>query len=136
VNASRHFSKRQPPSVNPNGIPSISPALRRRSYAGELARRVINPERVASVPRQPHRARVIQLFQGCAGFGCMAQGGSVRAGLANLATRGLSDAIPLGLRNRRGLAGNAQGVLYGFFHPPKIIQNSWRDWAAENALNR
>jgi len=34
---------------------------------------------------------------------------------SDLATRGLSDAIPLGLRNRRELAGNAQGVLYGFF---------------------
>jgi len=29
----------------------------------------------------------------------------------------------------------SQGVLYGFFPPPKIFQNSWRDWAAENALD-
>jgi len=39
--------KFQRPSLNPNGIPSFSPALRRRSYAGKTARRVINPERVA-----------------------------------------------------------------------------------------
>jgi len=42
---------------------------------------------------------MMQPFQGCAGFGRVTQGSSARAGLANLATRGLSDAIPLGLRN-------------------------------------
>ena len=76
----------------------------------------------------------LQPFQGCAGFGRVTQGSSVRAGLANLATRGLSDAVPLGLRNRRGLAGSAQRVLYGFFPPPKIFQNSWRDWAVDSAI--
>ena len=43
-------NKAQRPSLNPNGIPSISPALRRGSYAGEPARGAINPERVVSVP--------------------------------------------------------------------------------------
>src|SRR5262245_35516203 len=31
----RRVNKAQRPSLNPNGIPAISPALRRRSYAGD-----------------------------------------------------------------------------------------------------
>lgn len=81
----------------------------------ETVRRVINPERAlkGSHPSPPatQRTRVIQRFHGCAGLGRVTQGSSVQAGLVNLATRGLSDAILLGLRNRRGLAGNARSPL-------------------------
>jgi hypothetical protein len=89
--------------------PAISPSLRGRSYAGELTRRVNNPERVCIRSRQSHRAwEVMQPFQGCAGFGHLSQGSSVRAGLASLATRGLRMRSPLGLRKPGGLVGNAQ----------------------------
>src|SRR5262245_37954813 len=41
----------------------------------------------------------------------------------------------VGIENWRGLVGKARSPLR-FFHPRKIFQNPWRDWAAENALDR
>lgn len=42
------FPARPVASLNPNRIPSLSPALRRRSYAGKLARRFVGAESIAS----------------------------------------------------------------------------------------
>jgi len=67
---------------------------------------------VASVPASHITHGEVQPFQACAGFGRVTQGSSVGAGRASLATCGLSDAIPLGLRTRRGPAVYAEGALH------------------------
>ena len=118
------------PSLNPNGIPSTSPALRRGSYAGNPVRSVINPERVASVPagHTAHGDDLMQPFQGWAGFGCVTQGSS------SLATRGLVDTIPLGLRNRRGHAEQAGHPWSSVAAPSPLSCCSCLSWLTRSCV--
>jgi hypothetical protein len=64
------------------------------------------------------------------------QDSSVRAGLANLATRGLNDVIPWDSETGVDLWAMFKVSSTVFPLLKKYFQNPWRDWAVENALDR
>ena len=92
----------KPASVNPNGIPSLSPGLRGTSYPGFGEERQANPERVVS-------RGVPATRNGCNPVGVGDHPPRPTQGRRGRANPGLKDAIPLGLAQEpHELLGNAQ----------------------------
>ena len=107
-------------SVNPNGIPSSSPGLRGTSYPGKTR---ANPPTLKGLP---------QGSEPLVGWGCAPAatlsglrttgGDSTQGSLADSATAGLDDGIPLGLAERPpGLVGNGKR---GLAHSKTLARDS------------
>ena len=102
-------------SLNPKGIPSISPGLRAARYPGFGGGDEHNPERVASPAVSVAR-------KGCNPVGVEDLVSAHSQGSSPTRNPGLNDAIPLGLAEKQpGLAGNRKVTLALLVFLPSLV---------------